>query len=249
MEVTGGGVRHKPVNSFMVRQFAGVTRMLLVAITRLFSGACLRPGAMAHLERHAAGACIYFANHNSLADFLVLWTVMPRHMRQRARPVAAADYWGRSPWRRFLARDVFNAVLIERGEQGDAGDSRLGFAAMVHALRQGDSLILFPEGTRNTGDALLQPFKPGLYLLAKACPTTALVPVWLDQTRRALPKGAMLPTPALCTVNVGPALMWAPYEPCEAVLRRAQSAVLGLQQHVPAPARRRDDRVKDARAA
>ncbi len=232
MEVTGPGTRPGSAPSPAVWWFGGLMRLLLVSATRLFTGVTLRPGARAHLDRLAGGPRILFANHNSLADFITLWTVMPGHLRRRVRPVAAADHWGRSAWRRFLAREVFNAVLIERSGRGD---TRAGLEAMRSALAQGDALIFFPEGTRNTGEDPLQPFKPGLFLLAQACPTASLVPVWLDQTRRVLPKGAELPVPALCTVNIGAAMLWSQHEPCEVFLRRAEAAVLALRPGADAP--------------
>lgn len=226
MEVMGPGTQPGSASLPMAWLFGGILRGLLLALTRLFTGVALQPGALAHLQRQARGPCILFANHNSLADFIALWTVMPKTMRRRVRPVAAADHWGRSAWRRFLAREVFHAVLIDRS---GTGDTRAGLEAMEAVLARGDALIFFPEGTRNTGDSPLQPFKPGLYLLAQACPAASLVPVWLDQTRRVMPKGAELPTPALCSVNVGAAMLWSQQEPCEAFLRRAEAAVLALR--------------------
>jgi 1-acyl-sn-glycerol-3-phosphate acyltransferase len=246
MDVTEQGTRPGLAPSSAVWWFGGLMRLLLVSVTRLFTGVALRPGARAQLERLAGGPRILFANHNSLADFITLWTVMPGHLRRRVRPVAAADHWGRSVWRRFLAREVFNAVLIERSGHGD---TRVGFEAMRSALAQGDALIFFPEGTRNMGEDPLQPFKPGLYLLAQACPAASLVPVWLDQTRRVLPKGAELPVPALCTVNIGAAMLWSQHEPCEVFLRRAESAVLALRPGALAAATVPHARVDEARAA
>jgi 1-acyl-sn-glycerol-3-phosphate acyltransferase len=246
MDHTGSGPGPGSPRSPKARLFGGVVRLFLIWLTRVFSGVALRPGAEAQLARHASGPRIFFANHNSLADFIVLWTALPRPLRKRVRPVAAADHWGRSAWRRFLAKEVFHAVLIERS---GGGDTRAGFEAMVDALTQGDALIFFPEGTRNTGDAVLQPFKPGLFLLAQACPATALVPVWLDQTRRVLPKGAQLPTPALCTVNIGAALLWSRQEPCEGFLHRAEAAMLALRPNATALVRQQADQAKEVRAA
>jgi len=246
MDHTGSGPGPGSRRSPMARLFGGVMRLFLILLTRVFSVVALRPGAEAQLARHASGPRIFFANHNSLADFIVLWTALPWSLRRGVRPVAAADHWGRSAWRRFLAEEVFHAVLIERS---GGGDTRAGFQAMVDALTQGDALIFFPEGTRNTGGAELQPFKPGLYLLAQACPATALVPVWLDQTRRVLPKGAQLPTPALCTVSVGPAMLWSRQEPCEAFLQRAEAAVLALRPNATPHVHQQADLIQKARAA
>ncbi|MEY4765454.1 MAG: 1-acyl-sn-glycerol-3-phosphate acyltransferase [Pseudomonadota bacterium] len=202
---------------WLARGLGWALQLGLMAVTRLFTG--VRPARRSHLPLALQGevACVFFANHNSLADFIVLWTALPRRHRQRIRPVAAADHWGRTAWRRFLAREVFRAVLIERGRGADA---EVGWQAMAEVLRQGESLILFPEGTRNTGTAVLQPFRMGLFKLAQACPQALLVPVWLGNTRQVLPKGAMVPAPGLCGVRVGAPLAVVPSE-ASAFLRRA----------------------------
>ena len=125
---------------------------------------------------------IYFANHASHMDALVLWAALPAELRRGTRPVAAADYWGRDPLRRRLAEEVLGAVLIERGTGAEA------LVPLAAALREGASLIVFPEGTRNP-EPLPGPFKAGLYFLAREFPGVELVPVYLDNLNRALPKG------------------------------------------------------------
>ena len=74
---------------------------------------------------------------------------------------------------------------------------------MAAALDQNSSLILFPEGTRNTSEEPLLPFKSGLYHLAKARPDVELVPVWIENLNRVMPKGEFVPIPLLCTVTLG----------------------------------------------
>src|SRR5260370_15152853 len=110
---------------------------------------------------------VYFANHTSHGDFVLIWTVLPRLLRPLTRPVAAIDYWGGNGIRGFIGRNVFNAVLIDRRrEQEGQGPVAIIAAALV----EGASLILFPEGTRNTSDQVLLPFRSGLYRLALARP-------------------------------------------------------------------------------
>ena len=149
---------------------------------------------------------IYFANHASHADFVLVWTVLPPLVRARTRPVAAADYWLKGPVRRFLIRDVFNGVLIERRRRHDrveASDSEDPIDRIARALDTGDSLILFPEGTRNTTAIALLPIRRGIFRLARARPDVELVPVWIANLNRVLPKGEFLPVPLLCTVTFG----------------------------------------------
>jgi 1-acyl-sn-glycerol-3-phosphate acyltransferase len=174
----------------------------------------------------AATQRIYFANHGSHGDFVLLWASLPPDLRERTRPVAGADYWGRGALRRYLARRVLNAVLIDRDPATRTADP---IDTMADALAGGDSLIVFPEGTRNTTDAPLLPFKSGLYHLARRASDVELVPVWIENTRRVMPKGALLPVPLLCTLVFGTPLHVLDGEAKDAFLDRARSALLALQ--------------------
>ena len=168
---------------------------------------------------------VYFANHSSHGDFVLLWTVLPPRLRARTRPVAARDYWLASALRRFVGRDVFGAVLVDRGGRRDGGDP---IDAMIGALDAGDALILFPEGTRNAGDAPLLPFRSGLHRLAAARPDVPLVPVWIDNLNRVLPKGERVPIPLVCTVTFGEPLRLGADEPKDVFLARAARTLLAL---------------------
>jgi len=168
---------------------------------------------------------IYFANHASHGDFVLVWAVLPRLLRATTRPVAAADYWLRSPLRRFIGRDVFDAVLIDREHVGRANDP---IGHMARALDAGASLIVFPEGTRNTGDAPLLPFKSGIYHLARARPAVAIVPAWIDNLNRVMPKGELVPIPLICTVTFGAPIRIDAGEGKKAFLDRAATALLSL---------------------
>jgi 1-acyl-sn-glycerol-3-phosphate acyltransferase len=174
---------------------------------------------------------IYFANHSSNGDFVLLWTVLPPALRRQTRPVAALDYWLTSPLRAFIGRDVFNAVLIDRRPEARAEDP---VTQMASALDQGSSLILFPEGKRNSSDDPLLPFKSGLYHLAKARPAVDLVPVWIANLNRVMPKGEVIPVPLICTLTFGTPLHLDPDEPKEAFLARSSAALLALRPQGPA---------------
>jgi 1-acyl-sn-glycerol-3-phosphate acyltransferase len=169
---------------------------------------------------------IYFANHSSNGDFVLLWTALPAPLRRQTRPVAALDYWLSSPLRTFIGREVFNAVLIDRRPEARAEDP---VAQMVAALDQGSSLILFPEGQRNSSEATLLPFKSGLYHLAKSRPGVDLVPVWIANLNRVMPKGEVIPVPLICTLTFGAPLHLAEDEPKDAFLVRATQALLALK--------------------
>ncbi|SMC79880.1 lysophospholipid acyltransferase family protein [Primorskyibacter flagellatus] len=171
------------------------------------------------------GQRIYFANHNSHGDFVLVWTVLPRALRFRARPVAGADYWLTSKLKSFIGKDVFNAVLIDRNSNTRTSDP---VTQMSAALKEGDSLILFPEGTRNTGQARLLPFKSGLFHLATANPEIDIVPVWIENLNRVMPKGALVPIPLICTVTFGAPMRLAMGEGKADFLARAESALNAL---------------------
>jgi 1-acyl-sn-glycerol-3-phosphate acyltransferase len=166
---------------------------------------------------------VYFANHNSHGDFVLIWTVLPPPLRRRTRPVAGADYWNVSPLRRFFGTRVFRAVLIDRNPATRQDDP---IALMVSALDAGTSLILFPEGTRNTTEERLLPFKAGLYHLANARPQVELVPVWIENLNRVMPKGEFVPIPLLCSVTFGAPLGLQTGEDKAAFLERARGALL-----------------------
>lgn len=168
---------------------------------------------------------VYFANHASHGDFILVWSALPPRLRKKARPVAGADYWGRDRLRRFVGLDVFNAILIARH-----GDERTvdPVAQMAEALDQGASLIVFPEGTRNLTDEVLLPLKSGLYHLARSRPGIDLVPVWIENLNRVLPKGAIIPVPLMCKVVFGAPLHLAPDDTKDEFLARARDALLAL---------------------
>jgi 1-acyl-sn-glycerol-3-phosphate acyltransferase len=167
---------------------------------------------------------IYVANHTSHLDFLLLWSALPPALRAHTRPVAAADYWERGAIRRFLALRVFNAVLVNRNGGPRDPTTR---DPMLAALEHGDSLILFPEGTRGTGEAL-QPFKAGVFHLAKAHHDVEIVPVWMDNPSRVMPKGSLFLVPMLCSATFGAPVEIGPDEPKEQFLSRLRQSVSEL---------------------
>lgn len=164
---------------------------------------------------------VYFANHTSNLDFVLLWSVLPAARRRRTRPAAAHDYWTAGRLRRWLAARVFRAVLIERRHVTRANNPLEQLGAVLEA---GESIIIFPEGGRSTGPQL-GPFKSGIFHLAKRHPEAELIPVYIDNLNRVLPKGEFLPLPLLCSVTFGVPLVIGADETKEAFLERARQAV------------------------
>lgn len=169
---------------------------------------------------------IYFANHSSHADTLVLWAALPDDLRANTRPVAARDYWDKGWLRRHIATRELNVVLVERkpGERASAGSP---LDPLRRALDAGYSLIIFPEGTRSA-QPLPNAFKSGLYHLAREYPGVELIPVYLENLHRIMPKGTFFPVPLICTVRFGAPMSLEAQETKEEFLERTRDAVIRL---------------------
>jgi 1-acyl-sn-glycerol-3-phosphate acyltransferase len=189
---------------------------------RLFTGA---RGRWVNCAPESTAPRVYFSNHTSHLDFVVLWAVLPPAERRKTRPAAARDYWSGSGLRRWLAERVFRAALIERANVTRANNPVEQLAAV---LAGGDSIIIFPEGTRTTGPEM-GPFKSGLFHLAKRQPEAELVPAYIENLNRVLPKGEILAIPVICKVTFGAPLRVAENETKEAFLARARDAVTQLK--------------------
>jgi len=200
---------------------ASLAALLLVGFARALTGirALWMGCAPADIQR------VYYGNHSSHGDFVLIWTSLPREIRRKTRPVAGSDYWLKGALRRYIATRVIDAVLVDREAKTREQDP---IAAMSRAVDEGASLIVFPEGTRNTTDAVLLPFKSGIYRLAAARPHLEFVPVWIENLNRVLPKGEFVPIPLLCTTTFGEPLRLAKGETKEAFLARCRAALLAL---------------------
>ncbi|HPP51364.1 MAG TPA: lysophospholipid acyltransferase family protein [Thermoguttaceae bacterium] len=198
-----------------------ITGPLLALFAKFFSGASVR-----WIDCHP-DTCqrIYFANHTSHLDALVIWASLPPEVRAMTRPVAAKDYWTAGRIREYFARHVFNAILIDRTE---IKVHQSPVDVMIREIGDKYSLIVFPEGGRSpTGE--VQEFKSGLYYLAKKRPELEAVPVYIDNMNRILPRGEVLPVPLLSRVIFGPPIWLEKDEPKADFLRRAREAVLRLK--------------------
>lgn len=198
-----------------------VAGLFLAFLARLITGA----QGHWHGSPPKAEQRIYFANHQSHFDWVLIWAALPRELRAVTRPIAARDYWTSSPLKAWLTREVFNAVYVNRQRTDDEDP----LEPLMEALRHGDSLVIFPEGTRgNQADPA--PFKAGLYHLAEAFPEVALIPAWIDNVQRVMPKGEVVPVPILCSVSFGAPLALQPGEDKRTFLARARDAVIALRQ-------------------
>lgn len=204
----------------MARLPAKVFGWLLLGFVRLLTGAQARwQGCPPKAEQR-----IYFANHQSHADLMMIWAALPRELRSITRPIAARDYWTRGRFRAWITREVFNAVYVDRQRTDDSDP----LEPLVAALAQGDSIILFPEGTRGH-EELPHAFKAGLYNLALRFPEVVLVPAWIHNVQRLMPKGEVVPVPILCSVTFGEPIALQAGEDRGAFLTRARDAVVALK--------------------
>jgi 1-acyl-sn-glycerol-3-phosphate acyltransferase len=196
-----------------------LVRRFMVGLVRLLVGARSDWQGCAPDTRRR----IYFANHSSHFDTVAVMAALPWPVRRLTRPVAARDYWAASRLRRFIAQDLIRAVLIDRNPE--PGSNAL--APVERVLGQGRSILIFPEGTRALGEEIA-PFRSGIYRLGLAFPDAELVPVYLDNLRRILPKGSFLPVPITCTARFGAPLRVEAGEDKAAFLERARAAVEAL---------------------
>ncbi|HEV2963244.1 MAG TPA: lysophospholipid acyltransferase family protein [Candidatus Angelobacter sp.] len=207
-----------------------------------------------------SGQRVYFANHTSHLDFVVLWSVLPQELRSLVRPVAAKDYWS-SGLRKYLAVNIFHAVLIERrarqatdkttGQQSpDLGNQdthnsdkrkprehKPGEHSLIeHAMDD----LLNALGEKNSliifpegtrgAGEAPGPFKSGIYHLWRHRPDVEFVPVYLANLNRVLPKGEFLPVPIISRVTFGPPLQLEAHETKESFIGKAHQAVCSLRE-------------------
>ena len=173
---------------------------------------------------HPDGPVIYIANHNSHLDAMSLMTIVPSNRIHLTHSVAAQDFFGRSGFRSWSMKNLVNAVLISRTkEERDVDPIEL----LDSMLRQGHSLILFPEGTRGV-PGVMADFKRGVGHLASRHPDIPVIPVYLDGLYRNLPKGRTLIVPFGGTLVMGDPLTFPAGTTVEVITEKAQSAIASM---------------------
>ena len=203
----------------MFESFQVVT--LLTLLTRLLVGAYPQWQGCAPSRTQR----IYFANHSSHMDAIVIWSSLPAELRAKTRPVAAKDYWEKGALRRRIAIKELKVVLIDRHHTAHANP----LDPLIQALHEGSSLIIFPEGTRRP-QPLPSPFKSGLWRLMCEFPDVELIPVYIENLHRSMPKGTLIPIPTICSVRFGAPLPHSPDDSKEDFLNRARNAVIQLAE-------------------
>lgn len=199
---------------------AKIMSLFLLGLIRLLTGAQARWWGCPPMAEQR----IYFANHQSHADLVMIWAALPQELRGITRPIAAKDYWTKTPLKQWITTEVFNAIYVDRARVSDQDP----LEPLIEALTNGDSIILFPEGTRGHAEEP-QPFKSGLYNLAVKFPDVKLIPAWINNVQRVMPKGEVVPVPILCSVTFGAPVKVEEGEDHRAFLDRARAAVIALR--------------------
>lgn len=165
---------------------------------------------------------IYFANHSSHIDTIAIFSALPGKERKKTKPVAAKDYWGKNKFITFIAEQGLNCVLIDRY------DSKHALNPVMDEINKGNSLIIFPEGTRGETETPSN-FKSGIYHIYKKYPDIEFIPIYLENLHRAMPKGKFLPLPVLCNIKFGKALEYKENETKEEFLKKAHDSIIRLK--------------------
>lgn len=200
----------------------------LILLAKFISGASVR---WVGCQPEASCQRVYIANHTSHLDGIVIWAALPPDVREKTRLVAAQDYWEGGPIRRFLAKKVFNVILVNR-ESVSIRNNPL--YRMLEEMDDKYSIIIFPEGGRSTTGTIGE-FKSGIYYLVKKRPELELIPVYLDNMNRILPKGFLLPAPMLSRVIFGAPLWYEKDETKDAFLERMRNSVASLKNYHDKP--------------
>ena len=192
----GAPVANYPGNSTIRR----VAQMLFFALAikpfmALFIG--LRVRGREHLA--GSGPFILVANHSSHLDTMSLLSLFPLSRLRRIRPVAAADYFERNAFVSILTKTLFNILPIARKNITPENNP---LRRMREAIAAGDSLIIFPEGTRGSGRDLGE-FRSGVAHLIEKVPGVPVAPAYLVNMGRSLPKGEYIPVPFFCEIRIG----------------------------------------------
>ena len=170
---------------------------------------------------HPLGPVIYVANHNSHLDGMSLMTIVPSHRIHLTHSVAAQDFFGNSGFRRWSMKNLVNAVLISRSKSDADVDPVQLLDAMI---RQGHSLILFPEGTRGV-PGVMADFKRGVGHLASRHPEVPVIPVYLDGLYRNLPKGRSIIVPLGGTLVMGDPMYFPEGTSVDDITEQTQAAI------------------------
>ena len=166
---------------------------------------------------------ILIANHNSHMDTMAIMSAIPSRYIHRVHPIAARDFFGGSLFKKILMRYLVNAILIKRDRTDPENDP---IDSMDKMLKKSRSLILYPEGSRGIPGVMYN-FKKGLGYLIQRNPDVDVIPVYLDNVYKTLPKGKKIILPYNCSINFGEPIKFNSYE-LEDILESSEKAISKL---------------------
>ena len=148
------------------------------------------------------GPCIIVGNHNSHLDTISVLAHLSFKQLHKTHPIAAGDYFGKSKFKAALTRFFVNAILIPRSrpKEGETGPDPIQM--MVEVLQKGDSLLLFPEGSRGEPEKS-QKFNRGVGFVLEQCTDVPYIPIYMKGLGKVLPKGDPVPVPFDSYLRVG----------------------------------------------
>ncbi len=144
---------------------------------------------------------IILANHNSHLDTITLLASIPSSILPKVKPVAAGDYFGKTKLGKWFSSYFINALLIDR-KVSKTDPNEAPISKMLSELDKGNSLILFPEGTRGKPEEL-QPFKRGIGIILSKKPEIPYIPAFLSGMGKNLPKGNTIIVPFNSSIRFG----------------------------------------------
>ena len=168
---------------------------------------------------------ILIANHNSHMDTMALMSAIPSRFIHRVHPIAARDFFGGSLFSRILMRYLVNATLIRRDREDPERDP---IDDMDKMLKKQRSLILYPEGSRGIPGKMSN-FKRGLGYLVQRNPNINVIPVYLENIYKTLPKGKKLILPYNCSIKFGQPIKFNSLK-MEDILKTAEKEILKVKE-------------------
>lgn len=183
--------------------FYAVIRMLLLGAVKVW----LRLTVRGTTEVPTTGAFILAPVHRSNLDFALVLACTKRRMRYLAKDTLwkGHGFWGRI----FTA---LGGIPVARGSA-----DREALRTCIEVLEAGEPLVMFPEGTRQTGPQIQELFDGPAFVQSRT--GVPIVPVGIGGSETAMPKGAKFIKPHKSVVLIGPVLAHQDHEGSKA--RRA----------------------------
>jgi len=178
-----------------------------------------------NLPKISQGPSIIVANHNSHIDTLLLMSLFASDQVLKIHPVAAADYFCNTKLKSFLFKTLIGLIPLSR-KFGKITKEEL-FKDINEALRNGETIIIYPEGTRGE-DATIKTFKSGVAHIAAMNPDVPVIPFYINGPDRILPKGSFLWVPFIADVYVSEPIKYDG-TPTKVFTERIQNIVQSLK--------------------